>query len=441
MTASPTRSTCWPRSPISTCASSAAVRDGNTQESIDVITLSLGYRHETPGAFDDEEALFRVLRGLAELGVTIVAAVGNDASDVEYYPAAYASHVTTGAPMVSVGALNPDHRTVSVYSNTGTWVRTYAAATSVVSTMPTTFNASRRSELLQQANPSALPAVPTRGAVDLDDYSGGFGLWSGTSFAAPALAGDIASSIGAERSVDVRHRSAARRPPWSCRASTSPPRPSRRSSEHRQGRRRPRPVRAAHPASRTTAAQAFALHCSGDSSAMGELVDKVTPLLWHTARSQGADPATAEDVVQTAWLRLVEHASDISDPQAVLQWLLMTTKREAWSAVRRGRRTVPQEPWEEPASGDPTVADAGPDPVLGHRGRRSPQSLIWRHVESLPERCQQLLRLVAFVDRPDYGVVSAALGIPVGSIGPTRGRCLAKLRLALTSDPTWEVTA
>jgi len=194
------------------------------------------------------------------------------------------------------------------------------------------------------------------------------------------------------------------------------------------------------PSLATTAARAFALHCSGDSSAMGELVDKVTPLLWHTARSQGADPATAEDVVQTAWLRLVEHASDISDPQAVLQWLLMTTKREAWSAVRRSRRTVPQEPWEEPASGDPTSPTPAQDPVSASEDLES-SSLIWRHIESLPERCQQLLRLVAFVDRPDYGVVSAALGIPVGSIGPTRGRCLAKLRVALTSDPTWEVTA
>lgn len=188
------------------------------------------------------------------------------------------------------------------------------------------------------------------------------------------------------------------------------------------------------------AAKAFASHRSGDSSAMEGLVDQVTPLLWHTARSQGADAATAEDVVQTAWLRLVEHAADISDPQAVLQWLLMTTKREAWSAVRRGRRTVPQEPWEEAPDADPTAPATGPDPALATEDAESARA-VWRHVESLPERCQQLLRLVAFVDRPDYTVVSAALGIPVGSIGPTRGRCLAKLRMALMTDPTWEVTA
>lgn len=196
-----------------------------------------------------------------------------------------------------------------------------------------------------------------------------------------------------------------------------------------------------NPGLAVAAARAFTLHREGDSSAMGRLVDDVTPLLWHTARSQGADRATAEDVVQTTWLRLVEHTHDIADPQAVLQWLIMTTKREAWSAVRRGRRTVPREPWEEPMPGNPTApVAAGPDPAAASEDSEI-AAVVWRHVERLPTRCQQLLRLVAFVDRPDYSVVSAALGIPVGSIGPTRGRCLAKLRLALTADPAWEVTA
>jgi len=183
-----------------------AIRSGNRADMVDVVTLSLGYRHETPGSFDDEPALLRILRGLAEVGVTVVAAAGNDASDVEFYPAAFAPDLTSGAPLVSVGALNPDRRTVSVYSNTGQWVQSYAAATAVVSTMPTTFNASRRGELLSQANPSLLPSVPTRGAVDTDDYSGGFGLWSGTSFAAPGLAGDIAKGLGADRPTDPQER-------------------------------------------------------------------------------------------------------------------------------------------------------------------------------------------------------------------------------------------
>lgn len=190
----------------------------------------------------------------------------------------------------------------------------------------------------------------------------------------------------------------------------------------------------------SAAAASFARHRAGDAGAMSTLVDLVTPLLWHTARGQGADTATAEDVVQTAWLRLVEHAESIADPQAVLQWLLMTTKREAWNAMRKVRRTVPREPWDEPVSDDPTVVMANADPALASEESELANT-VWRHVQQLPERCQQLMRLVAFVDRPDYQIVSAALGIPVGSIGPTRGRCLAKLKISLMSDPTWEVTA
>jgi DNA-directed RNA polymerase specialized sigma24 family protein len=62
---------------------------------------------------------------------------------------------------------------------------------------------------------------------------------------------------------------------------------------------------------------------------------------------------------------------------------------------------------------------------------------LWRHLQRLPERCRELLRIVAMVDRPDYDDVAAALGMPRGSIGPTRGRCLSKLRAMLIADPAW----
>ncbi len=60
---------------------------------------------------------------------------------------------------------------------------------------------------------------------------------------------------------------------------------------------------------------------------------------------------------------------------------------------------------------------------------------LWPAIGQLSARCQELLRIVAFAPRPDYAAVAAALGMPVGSIGPTRGRCLAKLRALLASDP------
>jgi len=63
---------------------------------------------------------------------------------------------------------------------------------------------------------------------------------------------------------------------------------------------------------------------------------------------------------------------------------------------------------------------------------------LWDHFRQLTPRCQALLRVIAFSDKPDYAAISEALGMPLGSIGPTRGRCLAKLRESLTADPTWE---
>ena len=63
--------------------------------------------------------------------------------------------------------------------------------------------------------------------------------------------------------------------------------------------------------------------------------------------------------------------------------------------------------------------------------------MLWAAIGQLPARCQQLLRIVAFAPRPDYAAVAHALGMPVGIIGPTRGRCLAKLRALLADDPAW----
>jgi RNA polymerase sigma factor (sigma-70 family) len=183
------------------------------------------------------------------------------------------------------------------------------------------------------------------------------------------------------------------------------------------------------------AANAFRAFRDGDASGMSTLVDEVTPLLWGVARQQGLQHPAAEDVVQNTWLKLVEHAPSIADPQSVLKWLITTTKRDAWATVSRGHR-------EEPSS-HADVRDVEPDVTAP-----SPETavltdvddrLVWQHFATLPERCKALLRAIAFAEKPDYASVALALGMPVGSIGPTRGRCLAKLRLALVADPRWEM--
>ena len=184
------------------------------------------------------------------------------------------------------------------------------------------------------------------------------------------------------------------------------------------------------------AAAAFEEYRAGRSEAMDGLVDSTTALLWHTARAQGLTPQQAEDAVQTTWLLLVQHASSITEPRGVLKWLLTTVRREAWSTVRRARREDTRDDLSDVAPELPDE-DLGPEAMVV---RGQDQHALWRHFTTLSDRCQRLLRVIALAERPDYAQVAEALGMPVGSIGPTRGRCLAKLREALTSDPAWEVS-
>lgn len=160
---------------------------------IDVVSLSLGYYHEqlTDAAFDP--LLLTPLRALGALGVAVVTSAGNDATTRPMFPAAFAPY-PDGAikknardvlPVVSVGALNPDG-SIAMFSNDGPWVRVWRPGASLVSTLPTTFDAS--------GQPAAEVSYrgEVRATVDPDDFSSGFGSWSGTSFAAPILAGEVA---------------------------------------------------------------------------------------------------------------------------------------------------------------------------------------------------------------------------------------------------------
>jgi RNA polymerase sigma factor (sigma-70 family) len=180
------------------------------------------------------------------------------------------------------------------------------------------------------------------------------------------------------------------------------------------------------------AAVLFGAYRDGDEAGMAELVALLTPILWHTVRAQNVDHAAAEDVLQTTWLALIRNSAGISDPRAVLQWLIVTAKREAWRVVKAERRVDPQD-----FSADDDLGGVEPSPeadVVAASGR----SRLWAHIQTLPDRCRELLRVIAFADRPDYASIATALGMPVGSIGPTRGRCLAKLRAQLDADPEWE---
>ena len=183
------------------------------------------------------------------------------------------------------------------------------------------------------------------------------------------------------------------------------------------------------------AGRLFAAYRDGDSSKMSDLVRLLTPILWHTVRASRLDTATAEDVVQTVWLALVRRADTISEPLAVLQWMVVTAKREAWRVARTQARIRPEDMEASPPGGADSLHSVEDEVV-----RDDVQNRLWHHISQLPERCRALLRVIAFADRPDYADLAKALDMPQGSIGPTRGRCLAKLRLSLANDPSWEMS-
>ena len=173
---------------------------------VDVVSLSLGYYHELPADFAYDQLLLESLRALGELGVVVVAAAGNDATARHFYPAGFAPHADGQwnavqrdlLPVISVGALNPDLRSVALFSNAGDWVRCHRQGAALVSTMPTTFNGS-----LQPTASLRLRGTGLRSTIDPDNYHGGFAIWSGTSFAAPILAAELAETLWQTGKLDA----------------------------------------------------------------------------------------------------------------------------------------------------------------------------------------------------------------------------------------------
>lgn len=178
------------------------------------------------------------------------------------------------------------------------------------------------------------------------------------------------------------------------------------------------------------AADLFARWRGGEATAMDDLVRLLSPVLWQVTRAQRIDEETAGDVVQAAWLALVRHPEGVRDPEAVGGWLTTTTRREAWRVTRTARRADPVEDDQLPL---PSATSAEDEATANLRDRA-----LWQAVAQLSERCQRLLRVAAFLDRPNYAQLAHDLEMPVGSIGPTRGRCLAKLRTMLEDEHAHE---
>lgn len=176
------------------------------------------------------------------------------------------------------------------------------------------------------------------------------------------------------------------------------------------------------PLSDVDTAELVARVRGGDHSAWSALTGRYTNLLWSVARGLGLSRPDAADVVQTTWLRLVERLDTLREPERLGSWLATTVRRESLATLRRGARVrvgLVDEAHDIPAGGEAL------DDMLVRAER---DAALWRAFEALAPRCQVLLRVLMADPAPSYAEVSAALDMPIGSIGPTRQRCLGLLR-------------
>jgi RNA polymerase sigma factor (sigma-70 family) len=173
------------------------------------------------------------------------------------------------------------------------------------------------------------------------------------------------------------------------------------------------------------ATDAFRRWRAGEEPALDDLVRTMSPVLWHVVRATGLDREASEDVVQNTWLTLVRSADSVRDAQAITRWLCTAARREAWRVSKAAARTRPVE--DEVLDARMPVQTSPESEVVSN----DEKALLWEALSRLPERCQRLLRIVAWEPRPDYSSVADTMEMPIGSIGPTRRRCLDKLRLEL----------
>jgi RNA polymerase sigma factor (sigma-70 family) len=147
--------------------------------------------------------------------------------------------------------------------------------------------------------------------------------------------------------------------------------------------------------------------------------------LWHIALRHGLSEADAADVVQTTWLRLCEHISDVRDPERVGSWLSTTAQRESVRCVASRRRLVPS---DEASLDEPDRLAAPLDEAIIAKEQAA---TVRAALDTLPATWRSILLLLTQDPPLSYQQIGGHLGLPVGSIGPTRGRSVRRLRAIL----------
>lgn len=173
----------------------------------------------------------------------------------------------------------------------------------------------------------------------------------------------------------------------------------------------------------TTHGELLTSAAAGDQAAWNALVDRFGQMVWSVARSFRLDDATAKDVSQTVWLRLVENLDKIGDPERLPGWLATTCRREALRVVNLQGRAIPSEfeyDLEDEAPSMETI-------LIEDEEVRE----VVAAFHTLSDDCQQLLRLLTAEPALSYEEISEVIDRPVGSLGPTRARCIERLKSSM----------
>jgi RNA polymerase sigma factor (sigma-70 family) len=166
---------------------------------------------------------------------------------------------------------------------------------------------------------------------------------------------------------------------------------------------------------------------SGDRLAWERLVDQYSRLLWAMTRDFKLAESDAADVVQATWLRLLEYIDRIEYPERIGSWLATTARHECLRHLAAGKKVVVVQDDHDAFSDG-----VGHQPDVDERLLAEERAQAVRAaVSTLPSRSQRLLELLMADPPVSYTEISDQLGVPIGSIGPTRGRCLERLRLVL----------
>lgn len=158
-----------------------------------------------------------------------------------------------------------------------------------------------------------------------------------------------------------------------------------------------------------------------EEQAWTNLVNRYNAMLYGIARRHGLNTADQEDVVQSTWLRLYRNIDRLREPAAVAGWLATAARRESWRRLAAGKREVPVEDTDRGVEAAPVMID---EEVIA----RERQLALHRAVEALPQRQRAVTQALLTMPSASYDALTAALGIPRGSIGPTRCRSIAQLR-------------